>query len=444
MPGIGFKAAVYESGKGGGFVLPSYTGSYAIFGDETKGYIELYDSGTLTLAPWVYDLHLVGGGANAAGAGGGGGYTSTYFAQNLNNKTYEVIVGAGAVASGTALSGGTTGIDDFTANGGSGKNGGSGGGADGSCNISGSSGNWNVTGYDAGAGGSNGSNGANGQSNKRTGGTGQGTPTYDFNDSALTLRAGGGGGGADYESYGGDSDTAKSGAGGAGGGGKGGAHNANGFAGSANTGGGGGGKGNRTGQLAGAGGSGIVIVRWEAPGVGLENRIGDPGFEAGSSYWQASGTLAAQITRVTSPVHEGSYAMCGPSNIVGQDPILWGTVLTDPQPGHKFYFRQYIRNDANKPMTSHCVVYGNTLSISAENTGGAFKMFSTIGESGTSDSSTYLATMWNDGDSDGGYWYLDGNLLIDLTEAFGVGKEPTKEWCDAHIPYFADTTWIGL
>lgn len=30
-----------------------------------------------------------------------------------------------------------------------------------------------------------------------------------------------------------------------------------------------------------------------------------------------------------------------------------------------------------------------------------------------------------------------GNLiLVDLTAAFGLGKEPTKEWCDANIPYF--------
>lgn len=35
--------------------------------------------------------------------------------------------------------------------------------------------------------------------------------------------------------------------------------------------------------------------------------------------------------------------------------------------------------------------------------------------------------------------YVDGLMLIDLTEAFGEGKEPTREWCDANIPFFKNT-----
>ncbi|MCI7444683.1 MAG: hypothetical protein MSA89_16670 [Clostridium sp.] len=31
---------------------------------------------------------------------------------------------------------------------------------------------------------------------------------------------------------------------------------------------------------------------------------------------------------------------------------------------------------------------------------------------------------------------IDDIILIDLTENFGKGKEPTREWCDANIPYF--------
>lgn len=33
----------------------------------------------------------------------------------------------------------------------------------------------------------------------------------------------------------------------------------------------------------------------------------------------------------------------------------------------------------------------------------------------------------------------DNLLVVDLTEAFGAGNEPTAEWCDANIPYFTDT-----
>ena len=33
-------------------------------------------------------------------------------------------------------------------------------------------------------------------------------------------------------------------------------------------------------------------------------------------------------------------------------------------------------------------------------------------------------------------------MVIDLTEAFGEGNEPTKEWCDTNIPYFDGATEI--
>lgn len=34
------------------------------------------------------------------------------------------------------------------------------------------------------------------------------------------------------------------------------------------------------------------------------------------------------------------------------------------------------------------------------------------------------------------YAYLDGAMLIDLTDCYGEGNEPSKEWCDANIPFF--------
>lgn len=40
--------------------------------------------------------------------------------------------------------------------------------------------------------------------------------------------------------------------------------------------------------------------------------------------------------------------------------------------------------------------------------------------------------------------YFDGVMLIDLTAAFGSGKEPTKEWCDKNIPYFDGSYTISI
>lgn len=38
--------------------------------------------------------------------------------------------------------------------------------------------------------------------------------------------------------------------------------------------------------------------------------------------------------------------------------------------------------------------------------------------------------------------YRRNHIIIDLTEAFGAGKEPTKEWCDRCIPFFEGSTTI--
>ena len=38
--------------------------------------------------------------------------------------------------------------------------------------------------------------------------------------------------------------------------------------------------------------------------------------------------------------------------------------------------------------------------------------------------------------------YIDDAMLIDLTAAFGAGNEPTQDWCDTNIEYFAGNTTI--
>ncbi|MBE6161808.1 MAG: hypothetical protein E7158_06290 [Firmicutes bacterium] len=38
--------------------------------------------------------------------------------------------------------------------------------------------------------------------------------------------------------------------------------------------------------------------------------------------------------------------------------------------------------------------------------------------------------------------YVDGIGMVDLTEAFGAGNEPTQQWCDENIEYFDGSTTI--
>lgn len=244
----------------------TYTGDYEIVSDDDQPIttsqgnwkIRFLTSGTLTFtnlngAENGIDVFLVGGGGGGSRAAGGGGYTKTLKAVKVTVGTaYAIEVGAGGIAgvgnSKAGSSGGTSSAFGASANGGeaktngatsfTGSNGGSGGGA-GSANGAG------------GKGGSDGSDGFHRDGTHKESGTGQGTTTREFGESDGKLYAAGGGGCTTTSSNGG--------AGGDGGGGDGGNTSGGATSGETNTGSGGGGAAN--GKVAGAGGSGIVIIR---------------------------------------------------------------------------------------------------------------------------------------------------------------------------------------
>jgi hypothetical protein len=248
--------------------------------DATYWYHTFAASGTFTPKQSLSCDYLVvagggGGGSYAGGGGGAGGYLTNTL--SVTATAYTVTIGAGgnggAFASGaagsnsvfgavTATGGGFGGGAAFGASGGAG---GSGGGTSGShtglngtAGAASPSGQGNAGGASTGGtstpwgGAGGGGAGAVGASVSGTtaGGNGGAGLASSINGTSTT-RAGGGGGGA---------DPAPAGTGGTGGGGNG-AVAANATAGTANTGGGGGGVWS-PGYSGGAGGSGIVIVRY--------------------------------------------------------------------------------------------------------------------------------------------------------------------------------------
>lgn len=248
------RAGVYNGGK----LKFAYTGSYSFLDDGDGDYrLKFLSSGILSVSQKaVIDVFVVGGASgghnsfDSSGApGGAGGYTGTWKNITLSAHTaYPVVIGAGGGAntSGGSSSFASAYVKDgaysnpswsYNSNGGSG----SGAGA-----------------YNALVGGNGGTDGGNGgSSNDRPGGTGQGTTTREFGETAGALYAGGGGGGA--SSY----SSSHYGYGGDGGGANGGTYGNNGNSASANTGGGGGGSGgsNPATHYGGSGGSGVVVIR---------------------------------------------------------------------------------------------------------------------------------------------------------------------------------------
>lgn len=193
----------------------TYTGDYEIVNDSDEPItvsqgnwkIRFLTSGTLTFtnlngAEGGIDVFLVGGGGSRATSGvdwnmpggGGGGYTKTM--KNIQvtaGSEYSIVVGAKG-ATGQNAGGNTTAFGS-TANGGQpgqsdgkGGNGGSGGGG---------GAHQNHNGVDAGSWGSaanGGTDGSNGSNSPYAGGTGQGTTTREFGETAGKRYAAGGGG----------------------------------------------------------------------------------------------------------------------------------------------------------------------------------------------------------------------------------------------------------
>lgn len=220
------------------FVVPSFTGSYSLFGDAKKGYIELYSSGTLTFdGNSTIDVFILGSGLNGrngletsgisttiegGGDGGAGGKGETYTGIKVSGS-YDITIAAACSSTTTANASSAFGN---------------------SVNTKGASGGY----------GSDESNGNNGS-------TGVSIPFGDSVNFPSTYGGGGGGGGGSYTN-GSTTTNYQPGSGGIIGGGKG-AFTSAAVAGTANTGGGGGGgKGAGARRKGANGGSGLVIVRW--------------------------------------------------------------------------------------------------------------------------------------------------------------------------------------
>lgn len=292
-------------------IYPKATGGNIIDTDGTYWYHTFTSTGVFapqsTLSCDVVVVAGGGGGGGSgqgpAGGGGAGGFRSLSAQSVTGGVSYTATVGAGGaggLTSGTYIGySGTnssligTGLSISATGGGRGGasngspltplTGGSGGGAsnqnqDGAVGNAGGyspvegykGGNGNATGDNAGGGGGAGANGANGVAPRSIGGGPGGAGTYSTVTTGAKIGvlssgnyylAGGGGGGGYYD---GAASAGGLGGGGTGGGGTGGSNIPAGSA-TINTGGGGGGAGNYntwTIYNAGAGGSGVVIVRY--------------------------------------------------------------------------------------------------------------------------------------------------------------------------------------
>lgn len=121
-------------------------------------------------------------------------------------------------------------------------------------------------------------------------------------------------------------------------------------------------------------------------------------------------------------------------------------------PNHTYYGTVEVLQETKQggidlywPVREPRVILGSTApaatkcwgKVSGVRTAATFKNHSSANASLAAGNYTFRLD-YNNSSTTGQTWY-DGLMIIDLTEAFGEGNEPTQAWCDANIPYFTGT-----
>lgn len=73
-----------------------------------------------------------------------------------------------------------------------------------------------------------------------------------------------------------------------------------------------------------------------------------------------------------------------------------------------------------------------------------WNLYSVVNTRSTFTAGSYRFRLDFNNNSVAGSTYFDGCMLIDLTAAFGAGKEPDKLWCDQNVLYFEGTQQIEV
>ena len=183
------------------------------------------------------------------------------------------------------------------------------------------------------------------------------------------------------------------------------------------------------------------VVTVSSKSVSMTNLVADGSFENVSANWYvwlAEPTDTAQAKDGAQSLKLGGNALALTKSTI---PI---TV------GHKYYGREYIKTSGELTADYCCFeVIGDT--DNGEHTfvfgwnRGNFPNWTAISNviavEDAPSSSYGLLTLTVNGSVDA---WVDSIVLVDLTESFGAGFEPDKEWCDKYIPFFEGTKVIEL
>lgn len=155
------------------------------------------------------------------------------------------------------------------------------------------------------------------------------------------------------------------------------------------------------------------------------------------------GTITNLVTARTATFTNMEAPSKGVFTFKAGDLALTQTTMATPVYGHKYYGRCYQKapaghtwNDARFEYYAEDIAGTGLMTFGfMEPTNNEWKMLSSIQTlTGTPSTKTwYLRSFVSGGNADS---YRKEIVIVDLTDTFGAGNEPTKEWCDKNIPFF--------
>lgn len=173
--------------------------------------------------------------------------------------------------------------------------------------------------------------------------------------------------------------------------------------------------------------------------LAIHNLITDSRFDF-DTVWQGGPTYSSN-----NPFSD-TRALLLPS---GQNKVITNPQVPKPISGHVYYGRRMIRSDGLNPANTESYCGWTRNFILSEDTllaynSGNFSVWtrqSKIIHPVLVDASATYTWAVNCG-SDPNNVYIDDFVLIDLTQDFGAGLEPTKDWCDINFAALFNSTQV--
>ena len=176
----------------------------------------------------------------------------------------------------------------------------------------------------------------------------------------------------------------------------------------------------------------------------ITNMIKNGDFEKDAANWELSGASITSDEKYSG----GKSLMLSPNTTAMSTQTLSSTA---PVLNHKYYGSIMYKTASGLTAADNRFEWYNTDNSDAlmvfankKDTQGKWERLSGIGQiTSTSylDKSWYVRNFMVNATTNS---YVDEVMIVDLTETFGAGNEPTKEWCDENINYFEGTTIIKV